>query len=64
MELSAADIAKEEGYSAALKGDWRACPSGKYKVISVEMNAWYEGFDCATKGNHNPKLTKKFSLRR
>lgn len=63
MELTSVDMAKEEGYSAALSGEFRAIPCGKYKLLSDEHKAWYEGFDTATTGNHNPVLTSKFRQR-
>ena len=63
MQLTTTDIAKEEGYSAALRGEFRAMPKGKYPLLSDEWRAWYAGFDVATKGGHNPVLTRAFRQR-
>ena len=62
MQLDSVEIAREQGYSAALKGEFRAAPS-TYKALTPELAAWYEGFDVATTKNLNPKLTRKFRAR-
>lgn len=63
MQLTQSDIAREKGYSAALRGEFRAAPNGEYRLLSEELKAWYEGFDTATRGNHNPALTRSFRER-
>jgi len=52
-----------DGYQRAVNGGFRAMPK-EIKIVSQESKDWYAGYDSATEKNLNPKLTRKFRLRK
>lgn len=50
------------GALAAKRGEFRAAPAN-LKIVTTPWHEWYAGYDAATRGDGNAKLSTSFSLR-
>lgn len=50
------------GVMAAKRGEFRAAPAN-LKIVTTPWRDWYAGYDAATRGDANTKLSTSFSLR-